>query len=337
MDQRGEFLRRQDDSVRVLGLDDLKCCCGHAEVSRGILERAQKCYEVLFVIYTVFFVCQSSILVLLCFSQKNEILMDFQMVDEIVERLKATRSTLGFTQKQIGEAIGVTLRTWQDYEAGKSIPGGNALAGLARLGVDVNWLLVGEKKRELVKYFASTYDARDYLLNILPQLSKAIELHFSDDVSKTRISHLVRFKDAGLQLVLSRMCHNIGVGEVEEIRHGFGLYIDRLLYATVSEEQLLSLEKKPELDVMEELFYQAKPVVPWKQEIITYKKWLSSDFYLSANYEASEEEQRFFGPIEEFISEKRKAGQDTGWVSVAFADCFPEFKEWLKKRQEQSK
>ncbi|MEW6594157.1 MAG: helix-turn-helix transcriptional regulator [Thermodesulfobacteriota bacterium] len=66
------------------------------------------------------------------------------MSGKISIRLKDVRKELGYTQKQIGEAIGSSLSTWQDYEAGKSIPGGNALAGLARLGVDINWLLTGE-------------------------------------------------------------------------------------------------------------------------------------------------------------------------------------------------
>jgi transcriptional regulator with XRE-family HTH domain len=288
--------------------------------------------------YTVFLVYKSNILPLFCFFN-TAILMGFQMVDEIVERLKTSRSTLGFTQKQIGEAIGVTLRTWQDYEAGKSIPGGNALAGLARLGVDINWLLIGEKKREAVKIFASTYEAEDYLLNILPHLSKAIELHYADDRSKTRVSYLVRFKNGELQLLVTPMCHDRGarIEEVEKIRHGISVYIQSpLLYASVSEGQLLALERNPDVKVMEELFGQVKVIMSRRQEVATYMRWLNSADVLSSQYEVLQEGGAS-GPIEEFLFEKRKTGQDTGWVSVAFADCFPEFKEWLKERQERSK
>lgn len=261
------------------------------------------------------------------------------MNEKILERLKEVRRKLGYTQKQMGEAIGSSLSTWQDYEAGKSIPGGNALAGLARLGVDINWLLIGEKKRETVKIFVSTYEAEDYLLNILPHLSKAIELHYADDRSKTRVSYLVRFKNGELQLLVTPMCHDRGarIEEVEKIRHGISVYIQSpLLYASVSEGQLLSLERDPDVQVMEELFGQAKVILSRRQEVATYMRWLDFDQIVPAQYE-SPDEQGLSGPIEEFLSEKRKTGQDTGWVSVAFADCFPEFKEWLKKRQERSK
>lgn len=44
----------------------------------------------------------------------------------------------------MGRAIGGTLRAWQEYEAGRRRPRQEALAGLARLGVNVNWVLTGE-------------------------------------------------------------------------------------------------------------------------------------------------------------------------------------------------
>ena len=257
------------------------------------------------------------------------------MIKELNDRIKATRKALGYTQKQMGEAIGSYLSTWQDYEAGKSIPGGNALAGLARLGVDINWLLTGEGGKEPVKFFLGTTDAEDYLLSILPSLSQIIELHYSDNFSETRLSHLVRFKSGELQLVYSRMCYDRGarIEEVEKIRHGMALYSHQLLYADVSDEQLLSIEKNPSVKVMEDIFEQAKNIIESRSDAIKiYKRWLNFEEISSAQYEASEE-RCSFSPIEEFLFEKRKTGQDTGWVSLAFADCFSEFKEWLKKRQ----
>ena len=55
---------------------------------------------------------------------------------EFKERIRLLRKENGLTQKELAEAIGVTYRTYQNYEAGASLPSGAVLARLsARLGV----------------------------------------------------------------------------------------------------------------------------------------------------------------------------------------------------------
>lgn len=61
----------------------------------------------------------------------------------LADRLKKARESLGYTQKDIATAINTNPQTWQVYESGKSVPGGKVLEGLARLGINVNWLLTG--------------------------------------------------------------------------------------------------------------------------------------------------------------------------------------------------
>lgn len=61
---------------------------------------------------------------------------------EITERLKAVRSFLGKTQKEMAAALGVSLGSLQAYEAGSSYPGGRVFEELARLGVNTNWVLL---------------------------------------------------------------------------------------------------------------------------------------------------------------------------------------------------
>ncbi|MEQ9132689.1 MAG: helix-turn-helix transcriptional regulator [Salinisphaeraceae bacterium] len=60
------------------------------------------------------------------------------------ERLKEARRALGYTQKTVAEAVGGKLRSWQDYESAKTLPGSQVLFGLANLGINVNWILTGE-------------------------------------------------------------------------------------------------------------------------------------------------------------------------------------------------
>jgi len=58
-------------------------------------------------------------------------------------RLKAVRKHIGYAQKRMSEECGSALRSWQDYESGTKVPGGQVFAGLAELGVNANWVLTG--------------------------------------------------------------------------------------------------------------------------------------------------------------------------------------------------
>lgn len=60
------------------------------------------------------------------------------------ERLKTVRESIGKSQKEMAEALGVGLKSWQVYEQGGSVPGGNVFESLVRLGFNANWLLTGE-------------------------------------------------------------------------------------------------------------------------------------------------------------------------------------------------
>ncbi|MFZ2853168.1 MAG: helix-turn-helix transcriptional regulator [Rhodocyclaceae bacterium] len=60
------------------------------------------------------------------------------------ERLKKARTALGLTQKELFVLIEMPVPSLQDYEAGKRMPGGDALASLIRAGINTNWLLTGK-------------------------------------------------------------------------------------------------------------------------------------------------------------------------------------------------
>lgn len=63
---------------------------------------------------------------------------------ELAERLKIARDSLGKEQKEIASLLSISFRSWQDYEAGKSVPGGKVFEALVKLGFNANWLLTGE-------------------------------------------------------------------------------------------------------------------------------------------------------------------------------------------------
>lgn len=59
-------------------------------------------------------------------------------------RIKEARSALGLTQKELCAKAGMKLPSLRDYELGKRIPGGEAVADLVRVNINANWLLTGE-------------------------------------------------------------------------------------------------------------------------------------------------------------------------------------------------
>lgn len=83
----------------------------------------------------------------------------------IAERLKAARAALRLKQDEIVAISGIPLDTYRKYEGGKSEPGAKALAGLAKAGIDLNWLITGtsyvtdESGKQFFAYPAPSTDA----------------------------------------------------------------------------------------------------------------------------------------------------------------------------------
>lgn len=67
----------------------------------------------------------------------------------LADRLEIARKSMLYTQKEMAKAASVSVQMWQAYESGKSVPGGNVLEALARMGFNVNWLLTGNGPRGL--------------------------------------------------------------------------------------------------------------------------------------------------------------------------------------------
>lgn len=62
----------------------------------------------------------------------------------INERLKLLRQNLNISQREMAEMLDISPRSWQQYENGASVPGGNVLKSLLlKLQVNINWLLSG--------------------------------------------------------------------------------------------------------------------------------------------------------------------------------------------------
>lgn len=97
---------------------------------------------------------------------------------DIPDRIKAWRQSLGLTQDQFAQHSGISKTTLVGYEVGQRKPGSEALAALARTGVNVNWLLTGEGEMRTAPALAEPAQAA-YLAPDHPQAErwrKLIEL-----------------------------------------------------------------------------------------------------------------------------------------------------------------
>jgi hypothetical protein len=62
---------------------------------------------------------------------------------EFCSRLKRVREYFERPQKEMDSFLGIGKGSWQRYERGQT-PGSQVVAGLAKLGINTNWLLTGE-------------------------------------------------------------------------------------------------------------------------------------------------------------------------------------------------
>ncbi len=82
------------------------------------------------------------------------------------EQLKLLRQTLKMSQAKIAEVLEIAPRSWQQYEIGASIPGGNVLEALhTKLGVNIHWLF-SNKGEMFYKEAEILYDRELFIQSI---------------------------------------------------------------------------------------------------------------------------------------------------------------------------
>lgn len=79
-------------------------------------------------------------------------------MDSIGDRLRMERERLGLTQDEFGDFGGVKRNAQKNYENGSRSPDAVYLAAIAKIGVDVSFLLTGEPRTGAV-----LHPPREYL------------------------------------------------------------------------------------------------------------------------------------------------------------------------------
>lgn len=92
----------------------------------------------------------------------------------IGKRLRAARALLGMSQIEMAAAASIPSDTYTKYERNKLTPGGDALAAVARLGVNTNWLLT-EEGPMLLSDDAARHVAQDSTHNAYAHAAEAVK------------------------------------------------------------------------------------------------------------------------------------------------------------------
>lgn len=91
----------------------------------------------------------------------------------IASRLRQVREHARMKQEEMAEFLDISPRSWQDYERGKSMPGGKVFERLSALRYNVNWIFTGEGVMRLdpwevcesqMKYNSGVDMEKDYIL-----------------------------------------------------------------------------------------------------------------------------------------------------------------------------
>lgn len=81
----------------------------------------------------------------------------------VAERLREERERLGLSQSVLGDIGGVKKRAQINYESGERSPDAVYLRGVAQVGVDVQYVLLGVRSANLMDVFVSDEFVRETL------------------------------------------------------------------------------------------------------------------------------------------------------------------------------
>lgn len=80
------------------------------------------------------------------------------------ERLREERDRLELTQQEMADAAGVRREMWSKYERGVAVPGGDVFDALARMGIDLMYVLTGMRVSEAQKPIETPLSPREQTL-----------------------------------------------------------------------------------------------------------------------------------------------------------------------------
>lgn len=106
----------------------------------------------------------------------------------LANKLKLAREHLHKSQKEMAAAVGSALRSWQGYEQGTNIPGGNIFESLAKLGFNIHWFFSEDPDVPMMIEERFKNVLLDFSYNSQTEEGKSKPIHFQNEDIKPVIS-----------------------------------------------------------------------------------------------------------------------------------------------------
>lgn len=152
--------------------------------------------------------------------------MNVNLPEEFSARLREERKRLGMNQTEFAKAVGVHLNSQSRYEKGERAPDTAYLAAIAQIGVDMRFLLAGERGDDLKGELSAAKHLLNEMQGVLGlckpplsfELEKAMhEAHLAQKTAWSDPDELERV-DRNLRLILSKSAEILPtVTHLEEI------------------------------------------------------------------------------------------------------------------------
>ncbi|MDF7669863.1 helix-turn-helix transcriptional regulator [Orbaceae bacterium ESL0721] len=135
------------------------------------------------------------------------IFMNFS--SQTIKRLVEERKRLKLTQADIALICNVSREMWGKYERGIAIPGGEILAALASAGINVQFILTGERQSEI--FLSKEEKELIELYRVAPLAIKAATLGAltAGTAQQTGVKQIIHGNNHGLVVDAPSEFHNL--------------------------------------------------------------------------------------------------------------------------------
>lgn len=108
----------------------------------------------------------------------------------VTDRLKNIRGQLGKSQKEMAALLGISYRTYENYEKGLNSPNWDVCESLVKLGFNANWLLTGEG--EMRRGAGDRTAEPDHVGDVNKMIAADPGTPFAQDAESTELLNLLK-------------------------------------------------------------------------------------------------------------------------------------------------
>lgn len=169
------------------------------------------------------------------------------------ENLKKIRLTLGYTQKEFSEKLGLPVRTYLGYEYNKrEIPHGILNLLIDSFCINLNWLFTGQGSMFIseINNTLEKHDNSNIVNNFDTFYKRFNKIQKENELNDIAFSKLTGISESRIE--------KLGIGkatptieELNAIKQHFDISIDWLLYGDLPQKNAQSITETPTLSIEE--------------------------------------------------------------------------------------